>query len=95
MLRTQQSNGLTYGFNRTQDENAEQRHYTSCHKQSKIAINITFSAFARPALTTISIDNVALGQRGIEILAALQKGEVLPGELTRPIIPQLIARAST
>lgn len=57
--------------------------------------NVTFSAFVRPALTTISIDNAALGQRGIEILAALQKGGSLPGELTRPVTPQLIVRAST
>lgn len=57
--------------------------------------NVAFSAFVRPALTTISIDNIALGQRGIEMLAALQKGETLPEELTRPIVPQLIVRAST
>lgn len=57
--------------------------------------NVGFSAFVRPALTTISIDNVVLGQRSIEMLAALQKGGPLPEELTRPIVPQLIVRAST
>ena len=29
------------------------------------------------------------------MLAALQKGEPLPEELTRPIVPQLVVRAST
>jgi DNA-binding LacI/PurR family transcriptional regulator len=57
--------------------------------------NIAFSAFVRPALTTISFDNVALGQRVIEVLVALQKGGPLPEELTRPLIPELILRAST
>lgn len=57
--------------------------------------NVAFSAFVRPALTTISIDNIALGQRGIEMLAALQRGQALPEELTRPIVPQLLVRAST
>jgi DNA-binding LacI/PurR family transcriptional regulator len=57
--------------------------------------NSAFSAFVRPALTTISFDNVAVGRRGIEILAALQKGGQLPGELTRPPALQLIVRSST
>lgn len=74
-------------------------HDRGIHVPEDIALigtdNITFSAFVRPALTTISIDNVALGQRGIEMLAALQKGGPLPEELKRPIAPQLIVRAST
>lgn len=57
--------------------------------------NVAFSAFVRPALTTINFDNVAVGQRGIEMLAALQKGGELPAELTRPIVPQVILRSST
>jgi LacI family transcriptional regulator len=57
--------------------------------------NVSYSAFVRPALTTISFDNVALGRRVIEMLIALQKGEPLPEELTRPLIPELILRAST
>lgn len=57
--------------------------------------NVAFSAFVRPALTTISFDNVALGQRGIEMLAALEKGEVLPAELSHPFMPLLIQRSST
>jgi LacI family transcriptional regulator len=57
--------------------------------------NVSFSAFVRPALTTISFDNVALGRRVVEMLIALQKGEPLPEELTRPLIPELILRAST
>lgn len=57
--------------------------------------NVSFSAFVRPALTTISFDNVALGQRGIEIIAALEKGEPLPAEFSQPFVPQLILRSST
>lgn len=57
--------------------------------------NVAFSAFVRPALTTISFDNAAFGRRGIEMLAALQKGGALPAELTRPLVPELILRAST
>jgi LacI family transcriptional regulator len=57
--------------------------------------NVAFSAFVRPALTTINFDNVAVGQRGIEMLAALQKGGELPAELVRPIVPQVIQRSST
>ena len=57
--------------------------------------NIAFSAFVRPALTTLSFDNVAAGQRVIETLAALQKGSPLPEELTRPLDIQLVVRAST
>ena len=57
--------------------------------------NVAFSAFVRPALTTISFDNVAAGQRGIEILAALQRGGELPEELTRPLVPQMVLRSST
>ena len=56
--------------------------------------NVSFSAFVRPALTTISFDNVALGQRGIEMLVALEKGEALPIELSQPFVPQLILRSS-
>lgn len=57
--------------------------------------NVAFSAFVRPALTTISFDNVAVGQRSIEILAALQKGGPLSQELTRPPVPELVVRSST
>lgn len=57
--------------------------------------NVAFSAFVRPALTTISFDNVAMGQRTIEMLAALQKGGELPEALTRPPVLELILRSST
>lgn len=57
--------------------------------------NVAFSAFVRPALTTINFDNVAIGRRSIEILAALQRGGPLPEELTRPPAPELIVRSST
>jgi LacI family transcriptional regulator len=57
--------------------------------------NVAFSAFVRPALTTINYDNVAAGKRGIEVLAALQRGGQLPEELIRPTMPELIVRSST
>lgn len=57
--------------------------------------NVALSAFVRPALTTISFDNVAAGQRVIEMLAALQKGGPLPQELKRPLDIRLIVRDST
>lgn len=57
--------------------------------------NVSFSAFVRPALTTISFDNAALGRRGIELLAALQRSEPLSAQLTQPLVPELILRAST
>jgi DNA-binding LacI/PurR family transcriptional regulator len=57
--------------------------------------NVSFSAFVRPALTTINIDNVALGQRGIEMLVALDKGKPLSADLTQSPTPELIIRAST
>lgn len=57
--------------------------------------NISFSAFVRPALTTIDFDNAALGRRGIELLAALQRGGDVPVELTRLPAPELIVRSST
>jgi DNA-binding LacI/PurR family transcriptional regulator len=57
--------------------------------------NISFSAFVRPALTTISFDTVAFGRRVVELLVSLQKGEAFPEELTRPLTPELILRAST
>lgn len=57
--------------------------------------NVAFSAYVRPALTTISFDNRAIGQLSIEILAALHKGGPFPQELTRPPAPELILRAST
>lgn len=57
--------------------------------------NVAFSAFVRPALTTISFDNVAAGQRSIDLLAALQRGGPLPAEVTRPLDLRLIVREST
>jgi LacI family transcriptional regulator len=57
--------------------------------------NISFSAFVRPALTTIDFDNATLGRRGIEVLAALQKGGKFPLELTTLPAPELIVRSST
>ncbi len=57
--------------------------------------NIAFSAFVRPALTTISIDNSALGRWVVEILVALQKGGPLSEELSHPPALELILRSST
>lgn len=57
--------------------------------------NVAFSAFVRPALTTISFDNIAAGQRVIERLAALQRGSPLPQDLTHPLDVRLILRDST
>jgi LacI family transcriptional regulator len=55
--------------------------------------NVAFSAFVTPALTTISFDNSAVGQRVIEKLAALQKGN--PPEPSPPLDVRLIVREST
>ena len=57
--------------------------------------NIAFGELMRPALSTISLGDSAIGQRAIDLLVALHRGEPLDAKLTRPLEPRLIPRAST
>jgi LacI family transcriptional regulator len=57
--------------------------------------NISFGEFMRPTLTTINFDPLSLGERAVEMLVALHKGQPLSDELSRPLMPQLIRRGST
>jgi DNA-binding LacI/PurR family transcriptional regulator len=49
----------------------------------------------RPTLTTIRFDSISLGERAVEMLVTWYKGQPLPEELTRPLMPQLVSREST
>lgn len=57
--------------------------------------NVSFSEFVRPALTTITLDNMSFGQRAIGLILALQKGEPVPQNVISAAMPELIQRAST
>jgi LacI family transcriptional regulator len=57
--------------------------------------NVSFSAFIRPALTTISYGSELTGQRIIEVLLTLLNDTPLSEALTRPSTPRLILREST
>lgn len=57
--------------------------------------DISFSTFMRPTLTTIRFDTISLAQRAVEMLVNSHRGQPLPEELTRPLVPQLIPREST
>jgi LacI family transcriptional regulator len=57
--------------------------------------DLSFSAWMRPSLTTIRFDTIPLARRAIEMLVRWPTGQPLPEELSRPLMPQLIARGST
>ena len=57
--------------------------------------DISFSTWMRPTLTTIRFDSITLAQRAVEMLVRRHTGQPLPEELSRPLMPQLIARGST
>ena len=57
--------------------------------------DISFSAWMRPTLTTIRFDTISLAQRAVGMLVNWHRGQPLPEELTRPLVPQLIPREST
>jgi LacI family transcriptional regulator len=57
--------------------------------------DISFSTFMRPTLTTIRFDIISLAQRAVGMLVNWHKGQPLPEELSRPLVPQLIPREST
>jgi LacI family transcriptional regulator len=57
--------------------------------------DLSFSAWMRPTLTTIRFDPITLAQRAVEMLVSWQTGQPLPEGLSRPLMPQLIARGST
>jgi LacI family transcriptional regulator len=57
--------------------------------------DLSFSAWVRPTLTTIRFDTITLAQRAIEMLVRWHRGQPLPEELSRPLMPQLIPRGST
>jgi len=57
--------------------------------------DISFSTWMRPSLTTIRFDSITLAQRAVEMLVRRHTGQPLPEELSRPLMPQLIARGST
>jgi LacI family transcriptional regulator len=57
--------------------------------------NVSFSEFVRPALTTMTLDNISFGQRAIGLLLALQKDEPVSPHMTTFPLPELIQRAST
>lgn len=57
--------------------------------------DISFSEVMRPTLTTIRFDNVSFGQRAIDIILTLHKGEELSKDISHSLIPQLISRQST
>ena len=57
--------------------------------------DLSFSAWMRPTLTTIRFDTITLAQRAIEMLVRGHRGQPLPEELSRPLVPQLVPRGST
>jgi LacI family transcriptional regulator len=57
--------------------------------------NIAFGGIMRPTLSTISLGDSSIGRRVIDLLVALHRGESPSAELTRPLEPQLLPRAST
>ncbi len=57
--------------------------------------DISLSEWMRPTLTTIRFDTIPLAQRAVEMLVRWHTGQPLPEELSRPLMPQLIARGST
>src|SRR6266699_1562723 len=57
--------------------------------------DLSFSTWMRPTLTTIRFDTITLAQRAIEMLVRWHRGQPLPEELSRPLMPQLIPRGST
>ncbi len=57
--------------------------------------DISFSELIRPTLTTIRFDTFSIGRRAVEMLVASHNEQPLSEELSQPLIPQLIPRAST
>lgn len=53
------------------------------------------SEFTLPPLTSIRFDEIDMGKRAIEMLDLLHKGLPLSEAYTRPLVPELIQRAST
>src|SRR5205814_9380195 len=48
--------------------------------------DISFGEFMRPTLTTIRFDTRSIGQRAVEMLVTLHKGQPLPEELSQPLM---------
>ncbi len=57
--------------------------------------DISFSEIVRPTLTTIRFDNTSFGQKAVDIILTLHKGEPLHEELTWSLVPHLVPRQST
>ncbi len=57
--------------------------------------DIAFSEIVRPTLTTIRFDAISIGQRVVDMISVLDKGQPLPEALAQPLIPQLIPRSSS
>lgn len=57
--------------------------------------NLPLCDYVWPALTSICFDAIDIGKRAAELIYALHKGQPLKEELTQPLAPQLIERAST
>jgi LacI family transcriptional regulator len=57
--------------------------------------DIAFGEIVRPTLTTIRFDAISIGQRVVDMMTILDKGLALPEELTQPLTPELVPRAST
>lgn len=57
--------------------------------------DISLSESIRPTLTTIRFDTITIAQRAVEMLVHWHTGQPLPEELSRPLVPQLIARGSS
>jgi DNA-binding LacI/PurR family transcriptional regulator len=57
--------------------------------------NLPISEYVWPFLTSMGFDALDMGKRAVDILHALHHDLPLSEELTRPLVPQLIAREST
>ncbi len=57
--------------------------------------NLPLSTFVWPSLTTMGFDALDMGKRTVDMLHILHQGLPLPEELTQPLVPQLIPRASS
>lgn len=57
--------------------------------------DLEFGALMRPALTTISLDGANLGRRAVDLINAQLIGLPLSEDLLRPLVPQLVQRATT
>lgn len=57
--------------------------------------NLPLGEFVWPSLTSMGFDAIDMGKRAVDMLHNLHQGLPLSEELTRPLVPQLIAREST